>query len=410
MNINDAAKLLLGYFAPEERSIPDSVTYPGRNAAVMKAMNDALQDLFGTGGPWVREEPRGAAVNIPVVTTMTIQPGATTGTIPEEAYRSWFPGSTIHLGGKCCGNMVKAVTQAPSNPLPEKIRVQLYVPDYGNVDFEMTWEGSLYAALAITEGNYLTTLSRSEWGENEGKWAFVFMGPPLEGVLDKGWISTNVAESPLEVEGWEPTGFEDDTPVLIESLDPILYSLTLVAPHVGETDTVEVKIFNDCITLASDVFHVHEPVKLGCRDLKPVNSRDGHARGRTDDYGFRGLSGGVGAAGNFHVESVALSNTVPPTRRLRIIPPPSDASTITYNAMLTPPVVTSLASTSDLPIPFGFMDSVFIPIAVKKLRSCPFWRGVVGDDQVNADYQDALTRLKDADPQRDSGITMKFEF
>ena len=47
MNIAECAANLLRYFSPEERSIPDSVTYPGRNAEVLTAINGAFQELFG---------------------------------------------------------------------------------------------------------------------------------------------------------------------------------------------------------------------------------------------------------------------------------------------------------------------------------------------------------------------------
>jgi hypothetical protein len=73
--------------------------------------------------------------------------------------------------------------------------------------------------------------------------------------------------------------------------------------------------------------------------------------------------------------------------------------------MLCPPVVASLASTSELPIPYGFTESILVPIAVKKLRSCPFWRGMVADEEVEAGYQNALLLLGEGDPGKTSGFT-----
>jgi hypothetical protein len=81
MTINQAAVRLFGLFSPEERSIPDSVTYPGRNAAVAGALNGAFQRLFSKEGPWVRKDTRAALIYAPTAVTVAVTNGSTSATV-----------------------------------------------------------------------------------------------------------------------------------------------------------------------------------------------------------------------------------------------------------------------------------------------------------------------------------------
>jgi len=78
--------------------------------------------------------------------------------------------------------------------------------------------------------------------------------------------------------------------------------------------------------------------------------------------------------------------------------------------MLKPPYVTSITSTDELPIPFGFVESIFLPIAVKKLRSCPFWRGMTADEEVEAGYRNALALLDEGDVKKTTGFRFTTSF
>lgn len=97
MTTNQAAMRLLSYFSPEERSIPDSVTYPGCNAAVAGAINGALQRLFVNEGPWVRKDARAALVYSPAVVTANVTHGSTSAAI--SGWQDWMSGCLITIDG-----------------------------------------------------------------------------------------------------------------------------------------------------------------------------------------------------------------------------------------------------------------------------------------------------------------------
>jgi len=105
MTINQAAIRLFGLFSPEERSIPDSVTYPGRNAAVAGALNGAFQRLFAGQGPWVRKDPRAALIYAPTAVTVAVTNGSTAATV--TGWASWMAGCLIVIEGDEAENRIK---------------------------------------------------------------------------------------------------------------------------------------------------------------------------------------------------------------------------------------------------------------------------------------------------------------
>jgi hypothetical protein len=105
MTITEIATQLFTDFSPEERSVPDSVTYPGRNAAVKLAMNSALQECFGEGGAWLRYDEKGAIVNAPTAVTIAVTNGSATGTI--TGWAAWMAGCTIQIEGSAVDNQIR---------------------------------------------------------------------------------------------------------------------------------------------------------------------------------------------------------------------------------------------------------------------------------------------------------------
>ncbi len=89
MTINECSKALLTYFSPEERSIPDAVDFPDRNAAVKKALNEALQQIFAKSVPWSRGDSRGEWMHAPTVIPITVTRGSTSATIAAENWQSY---------------------------------------------------------------------------------------------------------------------------------------------------------------------------------------------------------------------------------------------------------------------------------------------------------------------------------
>lgn len=105
MTIAALASQLLTYFSPEERSVPDSVTYPGRNAAVAMAMNGALQELFGNASPWVRFDDRGALIENPTPVTLAVTRGSSAATV--TGWADWMAGCSIIISGSAIDNRIR---------------------------------------------------------------------------------------------------------------------------------------------------------------------------------------------------------------------------------------------------------------------------------------------------------------
>lgn len=106
MTINAIAGQLLAHFSPEERSIPDAGTYPGRNAAVMLAMNGALQELYGKGSPWVRFDERGELLNAPARVSLVVTGGSRDIEV-VSGWQEWMGGCTIVIDGSAVDNQLR---------------------------------------------------------------------------------------------------------------------------------------------------------------------------------------------------------------------------------------------------------------------------------------------------------------
>lgn len=108
MNVAELAARLIIHYSPEERSIPDSADYTGRNAEVLKAINGALQEMFGEGSPWVREDRRGVLLNPPAsVAEITVTKGSTSATISVASWQDWFAGCAISINGSAIDNEIR---------------------------------------------------------------------------------------------------------------------------------------------------------------------------------------------------------------------------------------------------------------------------------------------------------------
>lgn len=107
MTIADIAALLLNHFAPEERSIPDSVTYPGRNAEILRTINGALEEMYGLSSPWVAKEELGVILNPPTNVTLTVTENSVDAEISALEWKDWMAGCTIVLEGQEVDNQIK---------------------------------------------------------------------------------------------------------------------------------------------------------------------------------------------------------------------------------------------------------------------------------------------------------------
>jgi hypothetical protein len=105
MTLHDALVLLLGHFAPEERSIPESNDYPGRHAEVTRALNSALQELYGDGAPWMRKGSEGFLLHPPQAATVTVTAGGKSADFGDD-WQDWFTGCTCRINGASVDNVI----------------------------------------------------------------------------------------------------------------------------------------------------------------------------------------------------------------------------------------------------------------------------------------------------------------
>lgn len=308
MTINAIANQLLAHFAPEERSLPDTPSYAGRNAAVMLAMNGALQELYGKASPWVRQDERGVLLHAPA-------------------------------------------------------RVTLYVMAGGrDVEFLAGWANWMGGCTVVIDGSAI---------DNQ---------------------------------------FRDDGDVNV-----------LKYPYDGATAAFGATVYHDCVTLDADVMEVIRPVRVDRVPLGPMVSAEAPvfaSETGDDDYGFhrRKVSSTpvvrVADLSNrplgYAVETWSNAGMSAPRIRLRLKPAPAAEHHLDYRAMLVPPlVVTNLASTAELPVPHGFVESLFFPIARQRLSASPFFRadGVALQEIARA-YHEALALLESLDPRKESGARL----
>lgn len=181
-------------------------------------------------------------------------------------------------------------------------------------------------------------------------------------------------------------------------------------PYTGTTGTHAATVYCDCVTLGTDVLKVIAPVKVDrleiwpCPDPKSVNVSGHH------DFGFTGNGEALRVApstGNtiiYGIETWSPSAVLPPVTRLRLQPAPKVAALLEYKIEITPPVVTRLDSTAQIPIPFLFCELCLMPIARKRLTGSPFFRDDGNAGEIETGYQTALAELQKLNPNRNSGI------
>lgn len=104
--IHACSKLLLTHFPHEERQIPDDPEFPDRNASVVAAMNAALEECYGQGSPWMRQDDRGDILRAPATVTITVTEGSRSGTI-TAGWQDWMAGCSIVITGHDVDNQIR---------------------------------------------------------------------------------------------------------------------------------------------------------------------------------------------------------------------------------------------------------------------------------------------------------------
>jgi hypothetical protein len=308
MNITTAATLLLSYFSEEEREMPDNTEFLGRNAAVASALNHALQEMYGDGKPWMRNEKRSIRIAAPTHIEITVTEDSDQATITSPP--AWFLLSVLKITGESNDNRITAIT-----------------------------------------GN----------------------------------------------------------------------TVTLELPYDGSTGTVAATVYQDRHIPADDVMGIYSPVLYDGANIQPMNNPAGNGLTRSlEDYGFhrtrnvtpqsKAITDSIGTPVYYSVETFIPTALANPQVYIALSPAPDAKGIFSYQAKLTPPLITDLQSEENIPCPFGYIDSIFLPIAVKKLRGSPFWRKTDGEDEIEASFLAAMTAIAKLAPQKNPGLTILFKY
>ena len=234
---------------------------------------------------------------------------------------------------------------------------------------------------------------------------------------------TNGSTAATITGGWESwmagcavviTGSRHDNQIRNDSA-----SVTLMLPHDGPTGITTATVYHDCVTAAADVTGVFSPVRLDRRHLTPLPGGKHHPVRRHDrDYSFHlesigfvddsRVSEAAGKPAGYAVETWTPDDTTEPVTRLRLQPAPMGTHMLDYEVTLRPPVVTSIdGNTDELPIPHDHVQSVFLPIALKRLQASPFYRAdAAKEGQVDMAYQRALQLAVKLNPRKRSGTRL----
>ncbi|MEI6674456.1 MAG: hypothetical protein WCO57_04680 [Verrucomicrobiota bacterium] len=289
MTVNDIAIQLLTHFSPEERTIPDSSTYPGRNAAVLLAINGALQEMFTGSAPWVRQDIRGVILHAPAAAvSIDVVNGSTAAVISVGTWQAWFAGCAIAIDGSAVVNQIRNDTRA---------------------------------------------------------------------------------------------------------------TILLKFPHDGTTGTKTATVYQTSVEVATDMMIVTGPVIANGVELNPIPA-DQDTYDPSNPYPL------TGRLSEYRIDSWSPSDTAGPRSRIVLHPAPDATGFITYKGKIGPPAITSLASTATLPVPLQFIESLLLPLALKRLQSSTFFLDAGRVEQINADAKTAKTDLANLNPGANAGIRL----
>jgi hypothetical protein len=187
----------------------------------------------------------------------------------------------------------------------------------------------------------------------------------------------------------------------------------LKIPYGGTTGTKTATVWCDVVSIGTDVFEVHEPVRFKGGKLTPLAANGIPSSLATmNDYGTpsfvnivdsdQGMVQSAGTPRFYAVDTWTKNATTPSGLRLTLSPVPDKSGPLEYETTLQPPMVSDLSLVAELPIPLGLADSVFLPIATMMLFDSPFFRGVMIPEAITSKYQAAMAVIAKLNPAKQS--------
>lgn len=308
MNVITIARRLLSYFPPEMRGIPDAPEYPGPNAAVLLAINAALQEVAQLGAPWFGFGERQFTLRLPATITVELTEDSATAYVPS-GWAAWMEGCALLVPGALAANRIRSAVEVP----------------YG------------------------------------------------------------------ETTRWE---------------------LSLIGAHASETGSLVCTVYQDAVALGGDILRIHPEVRLDGVPLTTTGDVMTDARRFPRvDYGFGETSPAagkflVGRPVQYSVEHWRAGATAEPRRVIRLAPAPDSRRVLQLRVSVAPPEVCGLESNADLPIPFQFVESTFLPICMFHLQTCPWFQPPTGD--LPSQYAAARASIAEGNPGGAATPTIAF--
>jgi hypothetical protein len=404
MTVNEIATRGLSYFPPEMRGIPDASAYPGPNAAVLNAINAALQEVAQLGAPWFGFDERQVHINPAATVEVALTQNSATGIISAAEWEAYMEGCAAIIPGAIAPNRIRKATAT----LTES--VILITGNLSSVD-PLTVP-PLLLETGLTNG-------RRAW--SAGTWRLWWNTgiTPEQWTLDDSdsgglWTSQTDTEDPTEAEDWLAFFPSDGAPVIAFGTE---WTIDLTGTHQGESGILPVTIYHDAVHIGDDVLKLHHEAYLSGEPIHPIGDirQARPRRSPSQDYRMAGSSGDTagrftlptGRPTHFSAEAWRTGATVAHRRLLRLAPAPTAQHTLDLRVSVTPPEITSLTSTALLPIPFQFIESTFLPIMLFHLQDCPWFQPPAGD--MASKYAAARESIKAGNPAGNAAPRLTFK-
>jgi hypothetical protein len=159
------------------------------------------------------------------------------------------------------------------------------------------------------------------------------------------------------------------------------------------TGTLRATVYHTSFELPSVCMSLISPVLVGGVEIDDFQ--------KIKDFSINErCSAVVGKVKYYRISSARVLPTAAPVIRLEVWPPPAVATPLQYTATLSHAVITDLASTATLAIPYNFIQSVFLPIAARNLMDSSFFRGNAMPSSITDSEQKARMMLAKLVPNK----------
>jgi len=197
-------------------------------------------------------------------------------------------------------------------------------------------------------------------------------------------------------------------------------TVTLQFAYLGTESGGTATVTCDTATLDADVITVLEPVRTAAG--KPLRASNGRLNlelpvmNRFDDYGrFRSYPSSEQGVSYF-VESVVLAGDSQPRLRMMISPSFLEATNVEYQARCSLGYFDTASvhgagpgyadPATPIPVPLGYVESVFLPLAVARFFATPIMRDVDPPSFVESNAEAAISIMEKLRPQGNKPATL----